>query len=168
MAGGQSGPLRLLAEDAEVPLEVTGLLWWGTAGLGPDAAEALCERLESGSATLSRRILPQWPSVADVTVRLVVESPTGDHEGISLQFPSRDDANSPAMLPPGDANPVVLMIASPASWTSLLEGNANVMDEVLAGRLRCVNPNDSHRVRSDELHAVGTLLGLATVPVQPL
>jgi len=128
--------------------------------------QALCERLEGGSATPGRGILSQWPSVADVTVRLVVESPTGEHEGISLQFPSRDDASSPAMSPPGDANPVVLMIASPASWMSLLEAHANVMDEVLAGRLRCVNPNDSHRVRSDELHAVGALLGLATVPVR--
>ena len=60
------------------------------------------------------------------------------------------------------------MIASPATLMSLLESNANVMDEILAGRLRCVKPNDSHRVRSDEMHAVGALLGLATVPVQPL
>jgi hypothetical protein len=60
------------------------------------------------------------------------------------------------------------MIASPATWMSLPESNANVMSEILAGRLRCVNPNDSHRVHSDEMHAVGALLGLATVLVQPL
>jgi hypothetical protein len=60
------------------------------------------------------------------------------------------------------------MVASPATWMSLLEGQANIMNEIIAGRLRCFNPNDSHRIRSDEVHAVGALLGLATVPVQPL
>jgi hypothetical protein len=55
-----------------------------------------------------------------------------------------------------------------AAALSLLDHRANVMSEILAGRLRCVNPNDSHRVRSDEVHAIGALLGLAPVPVQPL
>jgi hypothetical protein len=55
-----------------------------------------------------------------------------------------------------------------ATWIALLDGTANIMNEIVAGRLRCFNPNDTHRIRSDEVHAVGALLGLAPVPVQPL
>jgi Sulfotransferase family len=131
------------------------------------AIRALRERLESGSATMSQRILSQWPSVAGVTVRLVAESPSGDHAEVSWQFSAGNGTTSPATSPDG-GNGTAMMTASPATWTSLLEGDANVMNEILAGRLRCFNPNDTHRVRSDEVHAVGALLGLAPVPVQPL
>jgi hypothetical protein len=35
-----------------------------------------------------------------------------------------------------------------------------------ASRLRCINPRDGHRLRSDEVHAAAALLGLATIPVR--
>jgi len=137
------------------------------------AVRALRARLESASAVMSTAILAQWPSVAGVTVRLVAQAYGGDHAEISWRFPegarhdsAHDNGAQPAAKDGGPGIP--LMVASPATWMSLLDGQANLMNEVLLGRLRCVNPNDSHRARSDELHAVGALLGLASVPVQPL
>jgi Sulfotransferase family len=127
------------------------------------AIRALRERLDSGSVTMSRRVLSQWPSVADVTVRLVAEMPSGDHAEVSWRFPAGNGTK-----PPEGGAGAVMMTAAPATWMSLLEGGANVMNEILAGRLRCFNPNDTHRIRSDEVHALSALLGLAPVPVQPL
>jgi hypothetical protein len=136
-------------------------------GVIASAIRALRGRLESGSATLSQRVLSQWPSVAGVTVRLVAESPSGDHAEVSWRFGAGHGTKPPAMSPDG-GNGAVMMTASPATWMSLLEGDGNVMNEILAGRLRCFNPNDTHRIRSDEVHALSALLGLAPVPVQPL
>ena len=142
------------------------------------AVRALRARLESVSAVMSMAISAQWPSVAGVTVRLVAQAYGGDHAEISWRFPegARHDGahgngahGNSAQPAAKDGGPgIPLMVASPATWMSLLDGHANLMNEVLLGRLRCVNPNDSHRARSDELHAVGALLGLASVPVQPL
>jgi hypothetical protein len=127
------------------------------------AVGTLRARLGSGAAVMSQAILAQWPSVAGVTVRLVAQGPGGDHAEIRWRFPDGNGTHAP------DGGPgIPLMVASPATWMSLLDGQANLMNEVLLGRFRCVNPNDSHRARSDELHAVGALLGLAPVPVQPL
>jgi hypothetical protein len=47
----------------------------------------------------------------------------------------------------------------------LLDGTANVITEIRNGRLRCLNKRDGHRVRSDEVHAIAWLLGLAQVPL---
>lgn len=132
--------------------------------------QALRDRLESGAVAMGNKILSQWPSVAGVTVRLIAESTGGAHAEVSCQFP--DAPNGHGTHPPvtsqnGDHG-TALMTASSATWISLLDHKANVMSEILAGRLRCVNPNDSHRMRSDEVHAIGALLGLAPVPVQPL
>jgi hypothetical protein len=41
----------------------------------------------------------------------------------------------------------------------------NLVEAIADGRLRCFNPKDQHRVRSDEIHATAALLGFATVPV---
>ena len=40
-------------------------------------------------------ILSQWPSVAGAAVRLVAESPTGDHAEISLEFADGDGTSPP-------------------------------------------------------------------------
>jgi hypothetical protein len=118
--------------------------------------QALRDRLHGASATIAS----QWPSLAGVAVRLVAESLAGDHAELSWRFASANcesDAAAPSATP--------LLAASPATWMSLLEGKANMMTAILDGRLRYFNPNDTHRIRSDEVHAIGALLGLATVPV---
>ena len=57
------------------------------------------------------------------------------------------------------------LLASPATWRSLVNGEANIITESWAQRLRCVNKRDTHRIRSDEMHAVAALLGIAGIPV---
>jgi Sulfotransferase family len=144
----------------------------GHAGSHADGAvesviQALSARLDSGSTAMSQRILAQWPSLTGVTVRLIAESPAGDHAEVGWRFPAADAAALlPAAAPSGSGTPQ--LIASPATWLALLDGKANLMDEILTGRLRCFNPNDPHRMRSDEVHAIGALLGLATIPVGSL
>jgi hypothetical protein len=58
-----------------------------------------------------------------------------------------------------------MMAASPVTWTSLLARQVNLVEAIADGRLRCFNPKDQHRVRSDEVHAIAALRGSATVPV---
>jgi Sulfotransferase family len=133
-------------------------------GTAESVIQALSARLDSGSAAMSQRILAQWPSLAGVMVRLIAESPVGDHAEVSWRFAAGDVAMPlPTTAPNGGGTPQ--LAASPATWLALLDSKVNLMDEILAGRLRCFNPNDPHRVRSDEVHAIGALLGLATIPV---
>jgi Sulfotransferase family len=145
---------------ADAPAAVTGD---GHAnGAVGSTIRVLRERLKNGSAAMHQAILAQWPSVAGATVRLVVESPDGDHAGINWRFTDGDGTNLPAVA--ADSAGIQLMAASPATWMSLLERNANIVDEIIAARVRCFNPRNPY-LRSDEVHAVCALLGLATVPV---
>ena len=57
------------------------------------------------------------------------------------------------------------VIADAAIWQSVLDGQANVITELRHGRLRCLNRRDAYRLRSDEVHALAWLLGLAQVPL---
>jgi hypothetical protein len=61
---------------------------------------------------------------------------------------------------------VARLIAGPAVWGSLLGGESNIVTELSAGRLRCVNKRDTHRLRSEELHAMSWLLGLTQIPIE--
>jgi hypothetical protein len=45
-----------------------------------------------------------------------------------------------------------------------LGGTVNPVTEITAGRLRCINRLETHRIRSDARHAVGTILGRAQIP----
>jgi hypothetical protein len=56
-------------------------------------------------------------------------------------------------------------MASAATWQSLLANRTNAVTELTAGRLRCINSRDRHRIRSDEMHAFAWLLGLARTPL---
>jgi hypothetical protein len=87
-----------------------------------------------------------------------VVSDAAGHDEISWTFPAPDGNQTVAP-------PVATMIASPDVWSSLLDGKANVIVEMRTGRLRCLNKRDVHRVRSDEVHAIAWLLGLAQVPL---
>lgn len=151
---------------ADVPAtQSAAALAGGHAGVTAESViQALSARLDTGSAAMSQRILAQWPSLDGITVRLVAESPAGGHAAVNWRFPAGDAAAPlPAAAPDDGGTPQ--LAASPATWLALLDSKANLMDEILTGRLRCFNPYDPHRVRSDEVHAIGALLGLATIPV---
>jgi protein-tyrosine sulfotransferase len=134
-------------------------------------AEAINDRIRSRADTELHKINARWPAMAGKTVSLIVQSADGEHEELSWNFrPPPDHAAGQAAdassEPADDSDgPVATIIADPAAWRSLLSGEANLVSEMTAGRLRCINRRDGHRIRSDELHAVATLLGLSRIPV---
>jgi len=116
-------------------------------------------------------IATEWPALAGQTLALVVQGNEGEHEELRRSFPTTPNvvatqSASDASKPAGDSGmPVATIIASPSTWRSLLDGEANVVTEMTAGRLRVVNRRDTHRIRSEEMHAVAALLGLGQIPV---
>src|SRR5207302_2434790 len=103
-----------------------------------------------------------WPSVAASTVSFVVHSGEGEPERLGVNFAELGTSDWHAN---GNDEPTATMIASAATWRSLLAGQTNIITEMTGGRLRCVNKRDTHRIRSDEVHAVAALLGVAPVPI---
>jgi hypothetical protein len=125
-----------------------------------ETVRAITTRVESGGAAVWGEISASWPALTGATVRLVVQSADGDHDELPLVL-------QPADAPDGssDREPRTVMTASPATWHSLLNGSTNLVTEITAGRLRCVDKTDAHRIRSETIHAVATLLQIAKIPV---
>lgn len=131
---------------------------------------ALESRIGSASAEELAEITRRWPAVVGTTVGLVVQAPSGEHQELEWCFappagqdgsPARDNGDGQG----GDGAQKAMVIAGPASWRSLLDRATNLVSEITSGRLRFINPHDSHRLRSEEMHAVAALLGLAQIPV---
>jgi len=128
-------------------------------------AEAL--RVKIGSADLfdNLEISASWPTVIGSSVALIVESADGTDCDLWVDFdPSGACTVSGSDGQPG-GEPVAQLIAGPGTWRALLDRKSNLVTEITAGRLRCINKRDSHRIRSDEVHAIAAVLGLAQVPV---
>ncbi len=130
--------------------------------------------MRSRTDTDLREIDARWPVLAGQTVAIVVQSADGKHEELCWTFGAQREraAGQPAgggeLSHNGNGSadgPVATVIGGPDVWRSLLNGEANIVSEMTAGRLRCVNRRDGHRIRSDELHALAALLGLIRVPV---
>jgi signal recognition particle subunit SEC65 len=151
----------------------------------PPVVRSLQERIRSNAEADPSRPVTRWPAVAGQTVTLVVAD-DGRSEQLNWTFPrlpadaddaghaDADDAGRRAGTNGAAAgsgpvatmsDPVATMIAGQAIWQALLDGRANMITEIRHGRLRCINRRDAHRVRSDEVHAVAWLLGLAQVPL---
>ena len=152
----------------------------GSAAKTQPVLQALQERIQSRICSEPDTPAIRWPALGGRVITLVVTD-TVKHSELSWTFPSAAadahqengstetdgaDANpASASADAADGGPVVTMIASPLVWQMLLDGTANMIVEIRSGRLRCVNRRDAHRVRSDEVHAIAWLLGLAQVPL---
>ena len=122
--------------------------------------EALRQRIESRINEEPDGAARRWPALAGGAVTLVVTDGQGRSE-LSWSFQNGHNGHRTA----DEGGSLLTMIASPQIWQALLDGEANMIVEIRGGRLRCVNTRDAHRVRSDEVHAVAWLLGLAQVPL---
>lgn len=136
------------------------------------AAQAIADRIGSRTDADLRGISARWRVVAGKTVAIVVEGTGGEHEEFRWKFaaapiPVAGQRPHADGEPAGDdeEEPVAMIIASPATWRSLLNREVNLITELTAGRVRCINRRDGHRLRSDEMHAVAALLGLIRIPV---
>jgi hypothetical protein len=138
------------------PPEATRLSSGQDQDLKP-ALRALTARMASRPPAELAEIAASWPEVAGTTVRLIVQGDAGGQDETRWRFGEPGDSADSDLMP--------MVIAPAASWLSLLDGRSNFITEMTAGRLRCINPNDTHRLRSVELHAVAALLGVASIPV---
>jgi hypothetical protein len=141
------------------------------------AMRAIATRIAARSQADLDAIAAHWPGVAGTTVRIIVQGTDGDNQEIRWHFPGAANgsvngtANAGSDVAPAKRNSEAnrqspAIIAAPATWQSLLDGRSNFVTEITASRLRCVNPRDVHRLRSDEVHATAALLGLAAIPVR--
>jgi protein-tyrosine sulfotransferase len=126
---------------------------------------AIEHRLRSQPVHELRDATAVWPAVADQTVAIVVEDADGARGELRWTFAAAPVGRTGASAGATADQPVCTLIATAAAWSALLSGEANLVTEMTAGRLRCVNRRDGHRIRSDEVHAIGRLLGLARVPL---
>jgi Sulfotransferase family len=138
----------------------------------PDTAVcAIEDRLRSRSDHDLVEASIVWPTVAGQTVTIIVEGTDSNHAELRWTFAAPPGGpHGPAGPPAGGetvGQPACTIIAGPSVWHALLSGEANLVTEMTAGRLRCVNRRDAHRIRSDEVHAIGWLLGLTRVPLVP-
>lgn len=112
---------------------------------------ALDERLSMRTSADLKAFAIRWPGLQADTLALVVDGDEPAERRWSLGNVSE---------------PVSTLIAAPGTWRSLLSGETNVISELTAGRLRCINKRDRYRLRSEELHAMTWLLGLTQIPVE--
>jgi hypothetical protein len=146
-------------------------------------AQTLGERIKSRDAAELDGSANRWPVLAGQAITLIVND-GAQHGEVTWTFPPSAAGNGQAAgaTEPIDAAegegaeqldhptgpgvpPVATMIADSDVWLALLDGRANMITEIRNGRLRCVNSRDAHRVRSDEVHALAWLLGIAQVPL---
>jgi hypothetical protein len=140
------------------------------AGLAA-AVGALRDRATSRQRQVMDEIIYRWPAVSGLRVTLVVETPGQGREEIGCRLaPAETAAAGPADAAAEPRGPgavrTIELTGSPQTWLSVLAGRSGFVAEVAAGRLCAAMPGGAARVRSDELHAIGVLLGLATtIPV---
>jgi|HubBroStandDraft_2_1064218.scaffolds.fasta_scaffold16899_4 hypothetical protein len=130
----------------------------GEAALAP-ALAAIERRIGSRSPAEVAGCVIRWPALAAQSVTLVVTDDRGISE-LTWTFPP-----GPGLAEPAGEEPVATMIAGSEVWQAVLDGRANLITELRQGRLRCLNRRDAYRLRSDEVHALAWLLGLAQVPL---
>ncbi|MHB1595219.1 MAG: sulfotransferase [Streptosporangiaceae bacterium] len=132
----------------------------GTEPTADAAFRALADRISAHSGQeRTGSIAARWPDLAGQSIRFVVAG--REEADLIWTFPAEAGPGTDARAD----DPVATMIAEPAAWLALLDGRANMITEIRAGRLRCVNRRDAFRVRSDEIHAIASLLGIAQVPL---
>ncbi len=142
----------------------------GAGALAPVVA-AIERRIHSRSPVEVAECVIRWPALAAQSVTLVVADDRESSE-LTWTFPPGPDTAEPSSEAPAafstatvSAGPVATMIAGSEVWQAVLDGRANVITELRHGRLRCLNRRDAYRLRSDEVHALAWLLGLAQVPL---
>ena len=133
-------------------------------------AQAIDARIRSRSDAQRSAVSAYWPRLAGTTVGVVVQGSDGAQAELRVRLPQGENGPPGSdLVMDGDGGSgaacIPVVIGTPATWTSLLDGQANLITEISAGRIRCVNSEDPHRVRTDEVHAIAWLLGLTQVPL---
>lgn len=143
-------------DEGPPPMELNGHRTDADAELEATVG-ALDDRMKSWSGDELTEMGVRWPAVAGRTVEIVVQGAAGGQRGLRRTFAAQAQGSQPV------ADPIATMVASASTWQALLSGRANLVGEMMGGRLRCVNRRDDYRLRSDEVHAIADLLGLTRI-----
>jgi len=123
-------------------------------------ADTIAERITSRLENQRHEVIERWPALSGGTVAVVIQAGGGVERELRWKFASASAGDADG----AEDEPVASIIADPATWHALLSRQTNMITEITAGRVRCVNKRDTHRMRSDELHAVAWLLDLTQIP----
>jgi hypothetical protein len=143
-------------------------------GADDDVAAALrsiAERITSGDAADRRNIPHRWKTLADTSVRFVVQSADGRHREMRWNFSAPDVpleellAWESSAAGGHDGAQLTMFIGTPTAWLDILDERSNLVVEMSESRLRCIDPGGNLQLRSDRVHAVSALLGLTQIPV---
>lgn len=136
---------------------------------------AIAKRIATSGRSREIQVAQRWPALAGHTIKIVVASTAQAFETLTWTVPELETAGSnghnhgekirAAENPDQSLASTTTIIAQADIWDALLNGASNAVTELTAGRLRCVNGRDKHRIRSDELHAFTWLLGIARTPL---
>jgi hypothetical protein len=140
------------------------------------AVNAIRDRISSRPDARDE-VTARWPMLAGQTIALVIHDSGGENSELRISFepvqtaekdskkgvtPSTDHSGSSTE---DGGDPIATLIASPATWKALLDGEANIVKEMFTGGVRSFNRRDSYRLRSAEINAVVALLGISHVPL---
>lgn len=135
------------------------------------AMRAIAERITSGDAAERRSIPQRWKSLADTSVRFVVQSADGRYQEMRWNFSAPDVPLEELLTWQSraagghDGAQLTLFTGSPTAWLDILSERSNLVVEMSESRLRCIDPTGNLQLRSDRVHAVSALLGLTQIPV---
>jgi hypothetical protein len=120
-------------------------------------AAALKARDGAVTASLLADIARCWPSLAGRELGIEVSGPAGALARLSWTIAR------PAGNTAGPGREAVLS-APPPVWRPVLDGAANLFGEVFGWRITARGIDNAHVRRTDEVHALGVLLGVAQLP----
>ena len=167
-AAGGTDP-RLSPPSAPSPRPVPDDLP-GRGAAGATAA-LITARLRSQPGHRLREIAGYWPALAGKTIVIGVEDGSRGHAELRQTFPA-PSAQDGDGRPPDQEMVAATVTASPATWQSLLDGSANVVTELSAGRIHCVHSSDDHghagciqgHHPADALRGLAAALGIIKIP----
>ena len=127
---------------------------------GPDAelewaASAMQARTAAVSPALLEAVAQCWPGLAGRVLGVEVIGPAGGLAQFSWNIAAGSEAG------PGQE---AVLSAPVWVWRSVLDGTANLFGELFARRITARGIDNAYRRRTEEVHALGVLLGVAQFP----
>jgi hypothetical protein len=125
----------------------------------------LTARLAESGRQAQREVLDRWPTLAGSMIAIGVGETWADASYLSWQF-SRDSADA-RQAAGADDPPGTRIIATAATWLTLLTGDANMGIELVSARVRIEPYDERTLLREPAVLAVCVLLGISPVRSVP-
>jgi hypothetical protein len=148
---------------------------------GPGETEAVAAlittRLRSQHGHKLSEVVGYWPALAGKTIAIVIGDGGRSRAELRQKLPLVSPHEASGRPPDAGGGPqavAAIVTASPATWRSLLDGSANVVTELSAGRVRCAGGSGEHddtgciqgHHTPGALRAVAALLGISRIPAR--